>query len=865
VNEPQPNSGIPPEPVPESVKPLSEREAAELAGRVAALSKAGLPLAPGLRAAAAELPDSRLAAALNRIAAALDGGQSLDQTMAAERRGLPHYLQALVAAGIHTGKLGQTLEEFVEFRQTSSDIRRSVWLAIAYPAVVLALLLGVIVFLSVTVVPAFAKIFRDFKSDLPSLTRAIIAFSRVILPILGYALLLCAAVAVLMLIVGRRRRRWILNRLPLFGVLWRYSGLAEMACLLRILVASDVPLPESLRLTADGIGDADLASGCRQAAARVESGSALADAVRDLPQFDPTTRPMIAWGESRAALAEAVDTVSQAAIGRVQLRADLLRAVLPPGVFLCVAAVMLCIMALFMPLVALITNLTGGSRGAGGITSYPPTPPPTPFAVPLEILLIVAPLVICGWLVSIVARMQRTDERPMFARFVPWLTAALCFFGVLVLVTSVSTRNPDVALIGAIASLSLLALISAWVIYLDRTPYVAPLDSLRAIAEGVFYGLGMIVVTVLFFALNPFVAICWLALVFYLGAFAFRYRQSQRRALLDLMSRAADRGMPLAPAVRAFGESQGCWFRGRAWALAESLEAGHPTPEAIARNRGALPPQSELAARLGETTGALGATLRAADTRRNGPVRNGSLFPVRWVSIIVVLAAGGCIVPFMTLKLLPAWQKIYQDFHSKLPPPTAALVRLLSWPYAVPVCIVVSAAMLSIAAFVALRQMGWLRDDAAPFRRLLAPFDAAVVLRWLALVAERGLSLEPTLGMLAVRYPHALIRKRLRRAGTDIFCGRDWALSLWNVRMLDRSDTAIVRAAARVGNLPWALREAASNVERRLNYRLAVLGQAFFPFLILAIGAAVMLFVVAWFLPLIDLIHSLAGPGGRGR
>ena len=139
-----------------------------------------------------------------------------------------------------------------------------------------------------------------------------------------------------------------------------------------------------------------------------------------------------------------------------------------------------------------------------------------------------------------------------------------------------------------------------------------------------------------------------------------------------------------------------------------------------------------------------------------------------------------------------------------------------------------------------------------------------MVLRWLALVAERGLSLEPTLRMLAVRYPHALIRKRLRRAGTDIFCGRDWALSLWNVRMLDQSDTAIVRAAARVGNLPWALREAASNMERWLNYRLAALGQAFFPFLILAIGAAVMLFVVAWFLPLIDLIHSLAGPGGRG-
>jgi type II secretory pathway component PulF len=54
-------------------------------------------------------------------------------------------------------------------------------------------------------------------------------------------------------------------------------------------------------------------------------------------------------------------------------------------------------------------------------------------------------------------------------------------------------------------------------------------------------------------------------------------------------------------------------------------------------------------------------------------------------------------------------------------------------------------------------------------------------------------------------------------------------------------------------------------MERRLNYRLAALGQALFPLLILAMGAVVLLFVVAWFLPLIDLIHSLAQPGGHAK
>ncbi len=861
MNDPQANFG---EPERESAKPLSDREATELAGRVAELGKAGVPLAPGLRAAAAELPDSRLAAALKRIAASLDRGQSLDQALGNERRALPRHLQALVAAGIRTGNLGQTLEEFVEFRQTSADIRRSVWLALAYPALVTALLLGVIVFLSVYVIPAFARIFRDFRSDLPTITRAVIAVSSVVLPILGYALITSAFAAVLLVVIGRRRRWWILNRIPLFGALWRYSGLAEMACLLRMLISSDLPLPEALRLTADGIGDANLASGCRQAAAGVESGTSLADAVRGLPQFVPSTRPLLAWGEAHSALPEAVETVGQMAIERVRFRADMLRTIVPPGVFLGVAVVFLCILALFMPLVPLITNLTGGST-VSNLTSAPrPAMPVSTGEITLEVLLIVSPLVVFAWLISIVVRMPRTDERPLFARFVPWLSAGLSLLGVLVLAVRLATGNPDVAVVGALVALSLVVLVSAWVIYLSRSPNITALDSLRHIGEWIIFAVAsMLVVGLLLVAVAVPAAIVLFVIVLYCGTAAFGYRQSQRRALLDLMSRAADRGMPLAPAVRAFSDEQGRWLGERTRAIAESLESGNPTAEAIARNRGALPSQCELAARLGETTGALGPALRSADARRHGPAQNGTIFPVRWTSVVFVLAAAGFIVPFIEIRIGRAWEKIYHDFHHTLPPPTAALVHLMASPFFIPICIVVCALMLAIAVFAVPRQLGWVRDDASPLGRLLAPFDAAVVLRWLALVAEREQPLEPTLGMLAVRYPHALIRKRLRRAGTDIFCGRDWALSLWSVKMLDWGDAAIVRAAARVGNLPWALREAASNMERRLNYRLAALGQALFPFLILAIGAAVMLFVVAWFLPLIDLIHSLAQAGAH--
>jgi type II secretory pathway component PulF len=130
----------------------------------------------------------------------------------------------------------------------------------------------------------------------------------------------------------------------------------------------------------------------------------------------------------------------------------------------------------------------------------------------------------------------------------------------------------------------------------------------------------------------------------------------------------------------------------------------------------------------------------------------------------------------------------------------------------------------------------------------------------LSIVASQGRPIVQALEFLTNYYPRALIRKRLRTAFADMSLGGDCATSLRKAKLVGRTDEAILRAAARAGNLPWALAEAAANGERRANYRLAAIGQVLFPLLILAVGAVVMMFVIGWFLPLIELINNLAQP-----
>ncbi|HEV3418570.1 MAG TPA: hypothetical protein VG056_17235, partial [Pirellulales bacterium] len=71
--------------------------------------------------------------------------------------------------------------------------------------------------------------------------------------------------------------------------------------------------------------------------------------------------PILAWGDSQSALPDAMNIVAQIATRRLQLRADLLKAIVPPAVFLWVALMILYYISLFLPFVSLIKALTGDS------------------------------------------------------------------------------------------------------------------------------------------------------------------------------------------------------------------------------------------------------------------------------------------------------------------------------------------------------------------------------------------------------------------------------------------------------------------------------------------------------------------------
>ncbi len=339
---------------------LSTDEAEELVQQVARLAAAGFPLGSGFRAAADESDSERVAQALRMLAERIDQGQSLASILQGADNWLPPHVVGLILAALRTGRLGEALLELVAHQRGARSLRRGLWEALAYPLTVAILATVLLGLLTVWLSHTFEVLFRDFELQLPLATRHLFWWRDTGVWILLVAVLLATGLA----LVYRHRcgpAGWarLLASFPLFGPLLHFRGLAEWSSLMSVLIKNQVPLPDALRWSAEGVSNAWVAHNSRVWAKETASGQSVSDVLSSRSDFPRGLTPLIQWGEKNGVLAEAFATSREVLERRVRLRAEMLRSALPALLFLAIGCgVLMLVIGLFMPIPYLIQALS---------------------------------------------------------------------------------------------------------------------------------------------------------------------------------------------------------------------------------------------------------------------------------------------------------------------------------------------------------------------------------------------------------------------------------------------------------------------------------------------------------------------------
>jgi type II secretory pathway component PulF len=270
-------------------------------------------------------------------------------------------------------------------------------------------------------------------------------------------------------------------------------------------------------------------------------------------------------------------------------------------------------------------------------------------------------------------------------------------------------------------------------------------------------------------------------------------------------------------------------------------------------------------------------------------------------------------ISFIMLKIVPVFQKMFEEFGLKLPALTILMVGVAKQATFVSVVVAttISAltipvalylifflmhvagrlwpidpnqslfpyvvrqtvrAMLALSVFLlllvfwppifflgsfALILAGWFPRDLPLIWRIFKRYDGALMMRGLALTVRRGMPLPPAMYLVADCYPMTIAGGRLRWAADRAAAGMDWRDSLRQTGLIGQAEAAVLGTAERVGNLDWALEEMADSAIRRQIYRAQALLQVLFPAVMLVLGLVVGLFVIGLFIPIVSLIQGL--------
>jgi type IV pilus assembly protein PilC len=279
------------------------------------LIKAGLPIMRALEILAARSGTEAFQRVLTDVRERVRGGSALADAMASYPRHFSELYVASLRSGERSGNVVEMLSRYQAFMKRMLAVRKKILSALSYPAFLLAVGVGVIVFLLTFVMPTFLDVYRDAQSELPVATRVLMAavdFAK------QWAALLAAATVALAVAArlwrrterGRRVMDGLLLRTPLVGSVMRTHYTIAVSRTLATILAGGIPLVSALRMVADSVPNRVVVDHLARVIERVKTGTGLAAAF-SVDGFMPRmTLEMIEVGETTGALEEMLNQVA---------------------------------------------------------------------------------------------------------------------------------------------------------------------------------------------------------------------------------------------------------------------------------------------------------------------------------------------------------------------------------------------------------------------------------------------------------------------------------------------------------------------------------------------------------------------------
>ncbi len=319
-------------------------------------------------------------------------------------------------------------------------------------------------------------------------------------------------------------------------------------------------------------------------------------------------------------------------------------------------------------------------------------------------------------------------------------------------------------------------------------------------------------------------------------------------------------GLPLERALSALAdEAETPRQRDLVSALRAEVNAGAPFAKALGQHPREFSAIFTAVIGAGEQSGHLGLVLeRLADDLQEQQNLHGKLLAAGLYPAIVCVVAL-VIVLFLLAYVVPQVAQVFGSNQQQLPALTSFMLALSSFVQNFWLWGLMPVALLSAGGHVALKQADVrMRFDAAWLQfpligRLARGYNAARFASTLAMLATAGVPILKALQAAADTLSNTALKRDAQDALVLVREGAPLASALAQHPRFPRLLVMFSRLGEQTGTLPTMLQRAAAQLSEEVQRRALQLATILEPLLIVAMGAMVMLIVLAVMLPIIQL------------
>ena len=270
---------------------------------------AGLTISRALSVIERQSSNPRLKGVVKDIVERINQGDPFYETLKRYPKVFNDLYVAMVRAGEESGNLAESLHTLAVQMERSSTLMKKIKGAMIYPSIVIIVMVVLGILMMIFVMPQITDVFKGMDKELPATTTFLIGISDFLVNYTVFALSgIVAAVGGFIYFLrtkwGKITTSFLIPKLPVIGTLAKETNSARTARTLSSLLNSGVDVLQSLRITEEVLQNVYYKEILREAADRVEKGTALSEVFIERKDLYPIlVGEMILVGEETGSIA----------------------------------------------------------------------------------------------------------------------------------------------------------------------------------------------------------------------------------------------------------------------------------------------------------------------------------------------------------------------------------------------------------------------------------------------------------------------------------------------------------------------------------------------------------------------------------